>query len=487
MKKPKHSSKLSIGLVHGVFDLVHAGHILHFEKAKSKVDKLVASVTSDKYVNKAPGKPIFNQSYRIKFLKSLKFFDSVILSDYPNAIKSIKKIKPDLYIKGIDYYNSKDITNNLKKEIQEVKKNGGDIFFTDTPIFSSSKIINYNFDFINDDVKKLFKKLNIKKFKNKIFELKKLNIKIANIGDPIIDIYRYVLTSGKANKSSIISTQFIEKKEYGGGTILIAKLLSHFFVKSTSIFSLNNFSKKKVLKFLDKKNIKFIQNRNNLISKTRYIEKYTKQKMFQTTENENNELNEVEVIRTKKIIEKELKKNKYVLLYDYGYIYKDIFDLKTQKTIKNKLIINCQSNSYNFGFNLASKYKYALILCMDELEFRLTFQNRKDGIQKIIKDNLKHFKNIKYAIITCGKNGCYTIFKSKIYFVPTIFENVSDTTGCGDVFLGIFSALTISKKFSIEEMMIVSHIAAGMHGNQYGNDSVVNLENLKKVCDNILK
>lgn len=479
--------KSNVGLVHGVFDLVHVGHILHFEEAKKKVKKLIASVTSDRFVNKAPGKPIFKQTYRLNFLKSLKFFDDVILSDNPTAVQSIKKIKPNIYFKGYDYVKNKDLTRNLKKEINEVKRYGGCVFYTNTPIFSSSHIINQHLDFISNDVKEFLKKIDIAKFKKKLFSLKKLNTQVANIGDPIIDIYKYVLTSGKANKSSIISTQFLEKKEYGGGTILIAKLLGFFFVKSISIFSLNTISKRKILKFLDKKNIKFIQNDNNLISKTRYIEKYTNQKMFQTTENENNELGEVEMERTKKIIEKELKKNKYVLLYDYGYIYKEIFDLKIQKKFKHKLIINCQSNSYNFGFNLASKYQYALILCMDELEFRLTFQNRKDPVEKILKNNLKYFKNIKYLIITCGKNGCYAVFKNKIYFAPTIFKNISDATGCGDIFLGVFSVLMISKKFSIKEMMMASHIAAGMHGNQNGNENIVNLENLKKICDNILK
>ena len=50
----------TIGLVHGVFDVIHVGHIKHFEEAKKKVDILIASVTDDKFVNKAPGKPIFN-------------------------------------------------------------------------------------------------------------------------------------------------------------------------------------------------------------------------------------------------------------------------------------------------------------------------------------------------------------------------------------------------------------------------------------------
>ena len=48
-------------LVHGVFDLLHIGHIRHFEEAKKFSDLLVVSITADKYVNKGPSKPVFKQ------------------------------------------------------------------------------------------------------------------------------------------------------------------------------------------------------------------------------------------------------------------------------------------------------------------------------------------------------------------------------------------------------------------------------------------
>ena len=61
---------MSIGLVHGVFDVVHHGHILHFKEAKKKVDYLICSVTSDNFVNKGPNKPLFKISERVEFLEN---------------------------------------------------------------------------------------------------------------------------------------------------------------------------------------------------------------------------------------------------------------------------------------------------------------------------------------------------------------------------------------------------------------------------------
>ena len=55
-----------IGLIHGVFDVIHIGHIWYFKNAKKLVDKLFISVTSDEYVNKGPGKPIFDIHKRVR-------------------------------------------------------------------------------------------------------------------------------------------------------------------------------------------------------------------------------------------------------------------------------------------------------------------------------------------------------------------------------------------------------------------------------------
>ena len=56
---------------HGVFDLLHVGHIRHLNRAKKFGDKLVVSITADRYVNKGPNRPAFNQELRAEALSSL--------------------------------------------------------------------------------------------------------------------------------------------------------------------------------------------------------------------------------------------------------------------------------------------------------------------------------------------------------------------------------------------------------------------------------
>ena len=87
------AKRKKIVLCHGVFDLLHVGHINHFQEAKSYGDTLIVSVTADEYVNKGPKKPVFNEKLRIEAIAALNTVDYVALNSTPTAINIIQKIK----------------------------------------------------------------------------------------------------------------------------------------------------------------------------------------------------------------------------------------------------------------------------------------------------------------------------------------------------------------------------------------------------------
>ena len=89
-----------IGLCHGVFDIVHAGHLNHFQQSKKLVDYLIVSVTENKFVNKGPGKPIFNLENRIHFLKQLKIIDYVLPSHHSTAEKILNLLNQTIILKA---------------------------------------------------------------------------------------------------------------------------------------------------------------------------------------------------------------------------------------------------------------------------------------------------------------------------------------------------------------------------------------------------
>ena len=130
-------------LCHGVFDIVHLGHIRHFNQAKKQGDVLIASVTQDKYVKRGPGRPYFTDRLRAETLASLAMTDYVSIVDAPTATEFIRKVRPDIYAKGPDYKaKDKDVTGKIFDEEEAIKSVGGRLFLTDDITFSSSKLIN---------------------------------------------------------------------------------------------------------------------------------------------------------------------------------------------------------------------------------------------------------------------------------------------------------------------------------------------------------
>ena len=133
---------------HGAFDLLHIGHLKHFETAKKKGDILIVSVTPDQFIDKGFDRPFFKNQQRIESLTAISEIDYVVLNNAATAVNIINKIKPDIYCKGPDYKNQKDdITGQIKNELKAVKKNKGKIFITNDKYHSSSTILN-NVDFL---------------------------------------------------------------------------------------------------------------------------------------------------------------------------------------------------------------------------------------------------------------------------------------------------------------------------------------------------
>ncbi len=479
--------KMSIGLVHGVFDVVHHGHILHFKEAKKKVDYLICSVTSDNFVNKGPNKPLFKISERVEFLENLKFFDKVITSNDLTAVKNIMKYKPHYYFKGIEYKKTVLKDQNLKKEIKALKNNQGQIIFTNTKASSSSKIINHDFGFLSKSTISQIKKLknDVKKFKqNKFINMSSYNILI---GENIIDKYLFTQISGKSNKSPIVSTLKKNEIGYAGGILVVA----NFFAEFVNRISLLSFSGKDytatIKKYLSKKVKQLKVNIFNYpIIKTRILDHYSKNKLFQITENEDYKFEKSSINKVVNFIQKKAPSYENIIFFNYGYQLTDKKILDCLKKYKSKILINFQTNSYNYGFNLLNKFPSAKFASMDELEFRLAVGDKHTNMEELIRKKINILNNYKTSVVTCGKNGAYLIEKKKIKHFEPIYKNLIDTTGCGDIFMTTFIIYKYFYKFSSEFSMIVSHIAAGIHGNELGNNLNLDRDKLNKIITKII-
>lgn len=94
-----------IVFTNGCFDILHYGHAMYLEKAKAKGDILVVGLNSDSSVRRIKGKkrPIVNQKARSQLIASLESVDYVVIFNQDTPLETIKKIKPDILIKGSDW------------------------------------------------------------------------------------------------------------------------------------------------------------------------------------------------------------------------------------------------------------------------------------------------------------------------------------------------------------------------------------------------
>src|SRR5205814_7480144 len=110
---------------HGVFDLLHIGHIRHFQEAKKAGQILVVTITPDRHVNKGPHRPVFTESLRAEAIAALDLVDYVAINKWPTAVEAIQTLRPDVYAKGSDYRDaSADHTGGIMLEQQAVEGGG---------------------------------------------------------------------------------------------------------------------------------------------------------------------------------------------------------------------------------------------------------------------------------------------------------------------------------------------------------------------------
>jgi rfaE bifunctional protein nucleotidyltransferase chain/domain len=132
----------TVVLCHGCFDLMHLGHIKYLQAAKNMGNLLVVTVTPDQYVDKGPGRPVFNHTLRTESLAALQCVDYVAVNEWPTATDTLRLLRPDIYVKGQEFEQLKDKTGKIQKEYEVLKEIGAEMRFTHEIVFSSTQLIN---------------------------------------------------------------------------------------------------------------------------------------------------------------------------------------------------------------------------------------------------------------------------------------------------------------------------------------------------------
>lgn len=485
-----------IVLCHGVFDLVHPGHIRHFTSAKKYGDVLIVSITADEFVKKGPGRPIFHQDLRAEVLASIQIVDYVTIVSSFSAMEVIKKLKPDFYVKGPDYKSRKTYSTLPQKLLLEktaMEEMGGKLVYTDDPVvYSSSALINSYLDTYPPDTKKYLTGLRSKYTGDDILE--KLNsletLKILVIGDAIIDQYHYCAAMGKSSKEPVVVHNYIAADIFIGGAIATVNhlaALSHYIELVTVLGQQNSFETF-IRKHLKKQVIPkfFYKPKSRTTVKRRFLDKDTKQKLFQIEYLEDKPLPSTIESRILNYLKKNLNNFDLVLANDFGHgvLTGKIINYLCRKA--KYLAINVQANSANYGFNVVTKYSRADFICIDEQEIRLATHNKYSDLKDLMKD-IYHKLNCKFMIVTKGSEGSIA-FRQKdgFYVTPALAEKVVDRVGAGDALFAI-AAPCVHAGFESDLTAFIGNVAGALQVATVGNKYPVEFSDLAKFIIRLMK
>lgn len=478
---------------HGVFDLLHIGHIRHFQEAKEMGDSLIVTLTPDHFVNKGPHRPAFPQDLRAEVITSLDAVDYVAINHWPTAVETINLLRPHIYAKGPDYKEqSKDLTGGIKLESDAVKSTGGEIRITEGITFSSSSLLNRYVPLfspeINGQLEDFRNRHSVGEILQYINGLRPLKVLV--VGEAILDEYVYCTALGKSSKEPILALQYLSRDIHAGGSLAIANHLAEFCDDIKLVTYLGSEEpREQFVRSSLKPNVKpsFIYKSDSpTIIKRRYVEQYAVSKVLEIYEMNDAPLNDRENGELSRELELSLPEYDIVIVSDFGHgmFTAPVIELLSAKS--RFLAVNTQINAANIGFHTISKYTRADYICIHEGEIRLDHRSRQGDLNVLVKD-LANRLSCKMVMVTQGKLGTL-LYQEGEGFVkfPSLAGKVVDRLGAGDAVLAL-SSICAGQGLPGDVLSFISNVVGAQAVTIVGNSESIDRVQVLKSIESLLK
>ena len=491
--KALRTEKKKVVHCHGVFDLLHIGHIRYFEQARRMGDILVVTVTPDRFVDKGPHRPAFPENLRVEGVASLGYVDYAALNQWPTAEDTLRVLQPDVYVKGSEFRDTgADMTGKIAREEKVVKEIGATLAFTEDIVFSSTNLINrYLADFPEEVQQYLAifrKRYNYQQVLDIIDRMANLNVLV--IGDAIIDDYQYCKTIGISSKDPAIAVKYQSHDVFAGGVLAVANHAANFASQVHLVTVLGERdSYEDFIRSQLHPNIipHFIYQQNaHTLVKRRFIEGYSLNKLFEVYIMDEGNLTSDQENEVCNLLKKQLPQTDLAIAADFGHG-------AIGKPIRNTLVrrapflaINTQANAGNRGFNTVSRYPHGDYVCIAEHEIRLEMRDVSGNLRPMM-DYLAQKIDCSQFVVTRGKRGCYVRGSSGEFMaVPSFGRRVVDRVGAGDAFLSV-TALSAALKAPDEILGFIGNVVGALAVEIMGNRKSIDKPSVKNFIVSLLK
>jgi rfaE bifunctional protein kinase chain/domain/rfaE bifunctional protein nucleotidyltransferase chain/domain len=480
-------------LCHGCFDLLHIGHIRHFQEARQCGDHLMVTLSPDRYVDKGPYRPTFKEAYRAEGVASLGVVDYVAVNEWPTAVETLKLIRPDVYVKGSDFKSSQaDKTGKLQLEEEACAQVGARLHFTDDIIFSSTNLINRFFSHYSEEVKEYLhvfrSRYSLQQIEDILERMKGLRVLV--VGDAIIDEYRYCHTLGVSSKSPTLSVLQDSTDIFAGGAMAIANHIANF-AHSVELVTVvgdqdghGNFIRENLQHSVTP--TLHVRKGAPTITKIRYLDGYSSTKLLEVHIMDDSGLEDALDQALRDDLLSKMADFDIVVAADFGH---GTISPGTRELLSDKapfLAVNTQANSANGRMHTISSYRKADYVSLTEGELRLDARSPRGNLRNLACDTAAKL-SCKLLAATTGKKGaCVGTADGSFIQVPAFSQHVVDNIGAGDAFFAI-SSLAARLGECRELVAFMGNLAGSLAVQIIGNKKAVNKQNLQSFAVALLK
>ena len=472
-------------MCHGVFDIVHPGHVRHLMYAKEKADILVASLTADTYITKADNRPFVPQELRAQNLAALEIVDYVIIDPNPTPIEHIQRLQPDYFAKGYEYF-AEGIPPRTQEEIRALENYGGEIVFTPGDVvYSSSKLLELQPPRIAVD-----KLLSLMDSEGMDFAgLRKVlhglgGVRVHIVGDTIVDGYSECTLLGQAAKHPAFSVKLERTERFSGGAAIVARHLKRAGADvSFSTVLGDDPLKDFVLNELAEAGVSC----RPIIDRTRpttYKERFTTDghRLLQVDRVDNRPISD----KTLRLIGDEVHSQRadVVILSDFRH---GIFNRESIPHIVGQIPAGrlkvADSQVSNRWGNILDFTDFDLIT-PNEREARFALGDQDTTVRPMA---LKLYREARcrYLILKLGQRGILTYQRPghdvrDFFAVDSLVDRLIDPIGAGDALLA-YASLSLVSTGSIVTGSILGSLAAAVSCERLGNVPMAPLEVEQKI------
>ena len=480
-------------LCHGVFDLLHIGHIRHFEQAREFGDVLVVTLTPDRFVNKGSHRPAFPEALRAEAIAALDIVDYVAINHWATAMDTIRLLRPDVYCKGGEYRQRQvDADKNLLPEVAAAEQLGVEVKYTNGIVFSSSQLLNRHFSPFPPQTDAWLEEFRQAHSADEIVGcLEEIqSLKVLVVGEAIIDEYVFCDAMGKSTKDPVLASKYLGTEAFAGGSLAIANHLAGFCKEVGLITYLGDAERREdfVRKALFS-NVEpnFVTKQNApTIHKRRFVDKYSQNKLLELYLMEDRPLGQNEEAALMGELEARLKEYDVVIAADYGHGMLTPTAIAALCDHARFLAVNTQSNAGNRGFNPISNYPRADYVCLAQHEIAIETRLREGNLRELLTEVTQRIDCERFTV-TRGKSGSLHYDpQSGFTEVPSLATQVSDRVGAGDAVLALTSLL-VARRTPWDVVGFLGNVAGAQMVTELGNRVPIEKITLAKHIISLLK